>query len=69
MATLTHSRLYQATRRSILRRLDLAHRAWLSRRALDRLSDDALADIGITRDEASREASRPIWDVPSNWRQ
>ena len=27
-----------------------------------------LEDIGVTRDAAEREASRPIWDVPANWR-
>jgi uncharacterized protein YjiS (DUF1127 family) len=28
------------------------------------LSDYMLSDIGITREEAGREAARPFWDVP-----
>ncbi len=32
-----------------------------TRAALSRLSDDALRDIGLTRDEMHREATRPFW--------
>ena len=32
------------------------------------LSAHLLDDIGISRDRAEDEASRPIWDVPHNWR-
>ncbi len=39
------------------------------RRQLARLDDRALADIGLTREEALREARRPLWDVPDNWRR
>ena len=35
------------------------------RRALARLDDKALADIGLTRDEAQIEANRPFWDIPT----
>ena len=38
------------------------------RRRLAHLDDAALADIGITRDEARREARRPFWDAPLHWR-
>ncbi|MFC7705251.1 DUF1127 domain-containing protein [Plastorhodobacter daqingensis] len=31
------------------------------------LDDAALRDIGITREEASREARRPAWDAPQHW--
>ncbi|MCR8827099.1 DUF1127 domain-containing protein [Pseudosulfitobacter koreensis] len=41
---------------------------WLSRRALARLDQAALDDIGVTAEDAHREASRPIWDVPANWK-
>jgi uncharacterized protein YjiS (DUF1127 family) len=34
------------------------------RRALLRLDEAALADLGITRGEALREATRPFWDLP-----
>jgi uncharacterized protein YjiS (DUF1127 family) len=33
-----------------------------SRRALLRLNDDQLKDIGLSRADADREASRPFWD-------
>lgn len=35
------------------------------RRALARLDDDALADLGLTRHEAEAESRRPFWDVPA----
>ncbi|MEL6477203.1 MAG: DUF1127 domain-containing protein [Pseudomonadota bacterium] len=34
------------------------------RRRLARLSDHELADIGLNRAAALREASRPFWDLP-----
>ena len=37
------------------------------RRALTRLNDDALKDVGLSRKDALHEAGRPIWDVPSHW--
>ena len=37
------------------------------RRALARLDDAALTDLGINRNEAKTEANRPIWDVPCHW--
>ena len=39
------------------------------RQHLASLDDRALADIGLTRDEATTEAARPLWDVPGNWRR
>ncbi len=56
--------LPRARRRSLAQMIDL-HR---QRRALARLDDDALQDIGITRAQAQAEASRPIWDAPDYWR-
>lgn len=38
------------------------------RRRLADLDDRMLADIGLSRDEAEREARLPIWDVPQHWR-
>ena len=37
------------------------------RRTLARLDPALLADIGLTRDEALAEASRPVWDAPEYW--
>ncbi|MCB1337530.1 MAG: DUF1127 domain-containing protein [Maritimibacter sp.] len=38
-----------------------------SRRALAGLDAHLLAEIGIARAEATREARRPIWDAPAHW--
>ncbi|UOA26337.1 DUF1127 domain-containing protein [Pseudosulfitobacter sp. DSM 107133] len=41
---------------------------WRSRRALAQLDQTALDDIGVSAEEAHREATRPIWDVPAIWK-
>lgn len=41
---------------------------WKSRRALARLDARQLDDIGISADRAERESAKPIWDVPTTWR-
>jgi uncharacterized protein YjiS (DUF1127 family) len=52
--------------RSALRAPRLAEMlaVWTQRRALYRLDDAALEDLGLTRQAALREASRPFWDLP-----
>jgi len=56
------------------RRLRLSLAAMLGvlrqRRALARLDDHLLADIGVDRAEGGREAARPGWDIPGSeiWR-
>ena len=35
------------------------------RRRLRDLDKDALADLGLTPEEAAREAGRPFWDLPA----
>ncbi|NBE08018.1 DUF1127 domain-containing protein [Paragemmobacter ruber] len=58
------------TRRLRLRERLAQMRALLRQRAtLAQLDDHLLRDIGLTRDEAQAEASRPLWDVPANWRR
>lgn len=37
------------------------------RQALGNLDAHLLRDIGITQDEARREARRPVWDAPGHW--
>lgn len=32
-----------------------------------RLDDHLLRDIGLTRDDAVREGTRPLWDAPAPW--
>jgi len=39
------------------------------RRALARLDARLLADIGLTEEDAAREAARPFWDLPNRLRQ
>ncbi|MEZ5722037.1 MAG: DUF1127 domain-containing protein [Paracoccaceae bacterium] len=54
----------RAEKRAALRkRLELRRQ----RRALARLSDHLLTDVGLTRAEAEREARRALWDVPGHW--
>jgi uncharacterized protein YjiS (DUF1127 family) len=38
-----------------------------SRRALRRLDDRLLDDIGLTREAADREAAEPAWNAPLHW--
>lgn len=38
------------------------------RRHLKTLTPAQLCDIGISRSQATTEANRPVWDVPSHWR-
>lgn len=52
-----------------LRLLSMVASTYRQRRALARLDDAALFDLGLTRSEADQEANRPIWDVPAIWRR
>ncbi len=58
-----------SSRPGLLTRLAAALAVARHRRRLKDLSDHILDDIGITRDAADREASRPVWDVPKSWRR
>lgn len=40
----------------------------VQRRQLRELDDHLLADIGITRKEATAESGQPPWNVPNHWR-
>ena len=53
---------------NLLKGLRRALTAYEQRRALLRMDAFMLADIGLTADEAAREAARPFWDVPANLR-
>lgn len=46
--------------------IDRVHR---QRLALRDMTDAQLSDIGVTREEAMREAARPVWDAPSQMRR
>ena len=45
-----------------------AHFNRIKRNALTHLSDQALADIGLTRDQASDDNLHGIWDAPQTWK-
>ncbi len=64
---IARSTLFSNTKRSNLSRGSLLG-LWRSRRALAQLDHAALEDIGVSAQEAHREASRPIWDVPATWK-
>jgi uncharacterized protein YjiS (DUF1127 family) len=70
MSTMSLSALWSRAGKSA-RHLDgfLRHRGLVrSRRALVRLDDHLLRDIGLTRAQAEAEALRPVWDAPLHWR-
>jgi uncharacterized protein YjiS (DUF1127 family) len=50
-------------------RLSAAVRLYRSRRSLLALDPHLLQDIGLSREEALSEASRPLWDAPEGWRR
>lgn len=37
------------------------------RRALAKLDDSSLTDLGLTRAEALAESNRGFWDAPAHW--
>ncbi len=39
------------------------------RKALTRLTDTALRDLGLTQADVEAEAKRPFWDVPCQWQR
>ena len=41
---------------------------WRQRQELSQLPTELLKDIGVTREEARREANRGLWDAPGHWR-
>lgn len=61
------------TLRSAPPRLSLPRRIWQAlmlartRRALARLDDHLLRDIGLSREQAEAETRRRLWDAPSHW--
>ena len=66
-ATIATRRVQSAGSASrLLKTVQTALSAHRQRQFLARLDDRTLADIGLTRDEAQIEASRPLWDIPAN---
>ena len=44
-----------------------AYAAWQQRKRLATLDDATLRDIGLTREQAQAEATRPVWNAPAQW--
>ncbi|MDA8585243.1 hypothetical protein N9L47_03135 [Rhodobacteraceae bacterium] len=51
----------------VFRRMLTVHAIWRERRALNAMDHHRLADMGLTKTDAAREASRPAWDAPERW--
>jgi len=60
------ARLYLGSIAQVFQKVAQAYRVYRERQALLSLSDSALKDIGLSRADAYREASRPFWDIPEN---
>ena len=58
------ARPHRGLHQQIRSRLDL----WRSRRALAKLDHQALEDIGVSCEDAQKEARRFIWDAPASWK-
>lgn len=58
---------FSSPRRGAVARLTGILSLWRQRRALARLDNAALDDIGLTRRQAEAEARRPLWDAPEFW--
>ncbi|MBR9863231.1 MAG: DUF1127 domain-containing protein [Rhodobacteraceae bacterium] len=54
--------------RGLFRRLADAFHLRSQRLRLMQLTDQQLADIGLTRADAEAEARRSLWDAPSHWK-
>jgi len=54
---------------SLLARVFTLQAIWTERKKLASLDPDRLRDLGITPDEARREAKRAAWDAPERWLQ
>lgn len=73
MATYTRNSHFSGvtlpSRLAIVSLLGLAIAARKQRHDLNKLDQTALRDLGLTRAQADAEYSRPIWDVPADWRR
>lgn len=74
MLTLLRTRMALARLRlpsfaALLRAVATMRAVRRQRRALLRLDDALLRDIGLDAQSVHEEASRPIWDVPRHWRR
>ncbi len=66
--TSAQSGLAHRPRRSFLTRVAQVLRVRRQRHHLSELDAHMLRDIGLSEGDVAREIDRPIWDVPSQWR-
>lgn len=52
---------------ALIRNIVAARALARQRKALAKLDDHLLCDIGLTRSEAENESRRPAWDAPRHW--
>lgn len=67
MSAVTRSTFFGRPVRRPRLSLSLLAGLWRQRRGLARLDERMLRDIGVSPQEAAREAARPLWDAPPNW--
>lgn len=69
-AAITRISTCAAPRRNagLLRGLSLRLAALRQRRALAAMDAARLADIGLSREDALKEAGRGFWDAPEHWK-
>jgi uncharacterized protein YjiS (DUF1127 family) len=60
--------LSRSSRFSLLSWIGTALSVARQRHDLAQLDERMLSDIGLSADEAQKEANRAPWDVPSHWR-
>lgn len=49
---------------TLLINIPVMNRIWIERRELERMSDDQLKDIGLTRVQMQQEVGRSFMDIP-----
>ncbi len=75
LVTTAHTTTHRTThgprsrRPALLARLRQARALMHQRRALSRLDAHRLADLGLSPEDALREANRPFWDAPAHWQK
>ncbi|MFN3663138.1 DUF1127 domain-containing protein [Yoonia sp.] len=69
MTSTTRTCALPAARPSLWRRVMQFIGLARQRRDLRDLEPHLLDDIGVTRQDALREAEKPLWDVPRHWRR
>ncbi|MBN9671291.1 DUF1127 domain-containing protein [Roseibium aggregatum] len=65
---LSRFRFRRSLLRSLFNRLAVWSRTRQTRRQLSDLSDAALKDLGLSREAALQEATRPFWDIDTRYR-